>query len=227
MNLFVNDKPVRFIRTEHYNQALYDGKIDSRVTQVKAAQLQGNVVVLEPTVLLLYKLFTLMRVKKLKKLISLSLVTNNKEELVKAVKSQFKIVKAAGGLVSKDGQILLMYRLKKWDLPKGKLEKDEKSKDGAIREVEEECSIKVKLEDKICSTWHTYTLNGNKILKKTKWYAMSCIDDSQMKPQAEEDIEQLIWVSHTQAEVLLTNSYESVRYVFEQFYQHQKSLQGQ
>ncbi|QHT69196.1 NUDIX domain-containing protein [Rhodocytophaga rosea] len=227
MNLFVNDKPVRFVSTTHYQTARYDVKLDGQNTQVKASQLQGNVVVIEPSVLLLYKLFTLMRVKKLKKLISLTFITPSKADMIKVVKSQFKIVKAAGGLVSKGDQILLMYRLKKWDLPKGKLDKDEKPKAGAIREVEEECNIRVKVEKKICSTWHTYTQNGNKILKKTKWYAMTSLDDSQMKPQAEEDIEQLIWVDRTQAKVLLSNSYESVRYVFEQYYKKQKALQGE
>lgn len=225
MNLFVNDKPVRFVSTQQYNAAGYDIKIDGQSTQVKASQLQGNVVVIEPSVLLLYKLFTLMRVKKLKKLSSLTFITASKENMIKIVKSQFKIVKAAGGLVNKGDQFLLMYRLKKWDLPKGKLEKDEKNKAGAIREVEEECNIRVRVEDKICSTWHTYTQNGNKILKKTKWYAMTCIDDSQMTPQAEEDIEQLIWVNSSQAEVLLTNSYESVRYVLAKYFKKHKVLQ--
>lgn len=225
MNLFVNDKPVRFVHTDQYNAARYDIKIDGQSTQVKASQLQGNVVVIEPSVLLLYKLFTIMRVKKLKKLASLTFITASKQNMIKIIKSQFKIVKAAGGLVCKGDQFLLMYRLKKWDLPKGKLEKDEKSKQGAIREVEEECNIKIKTENKICSTWHTYTQNGNKILKRTKWYAMTCTDDSQMTPQAEENIEQLIWVDQSQAEVLLTNSYESVRYVFEKYFKRHKALQ--
>lgn len=226
MNLFVNDKPVRFIQTNKYNPVHFDVKLDGKATQIKAPQLRGNIVVIEPTALLLYKLFNLMRVKKLKKLASITFVTANKKEIVKVVKSQFKIIEAAGGLVCKGEQILLMYRLKKWDLPKGKLDKDERSKQAALREVEEECNIKIRLDDKICSTWHTYTQNGNKILKKTKWYAMTCLDDSKIKPQAEENIEQLIWVSRTQAEVLLTNSYESVRFVFEKFYKKQKELQG-
>jgi 8-oxo-(d)GTP phosphatase len=226
MNLFVNDKPVRFIQTNHYNPVHFDVKLDGQSTQIKAPQLRGNIVVIEPTALLLYKLFNLMRVKKLKKLSSITFLTVNKKEMVKVVKSQFKIVEAAGGLVSKGDQILLMYRLKKWDLPKGKLDKDERPKQAALREVEEECNIKIKLDNKICSTWHTYTQNGNKILKKTKWYAMTCLDDTKMKPQAEENIEQLLWVNPTQAEVLLTNSYESVRFVFEKFYKKQRELQG-
>jgi 8-oxo-dGTP pyrophosphatase MutT (NUDIX family) len=183
------------------------------------------VLVSEPTVVLLYKLFTLMRVKKLKKLESITFATANKKELVKAVKRHFKIIKAAGGVVIKDDRILLMYRLKKWDLPKGKLEKDENSKTGAVREVEEECNVKVKLEHKVCATWHTYMQNGSRILKKTKWYAMTCLDDSQMKPQLEEDIEQLIWVDQVQAKILLADSYCSINYVVDKYIQKKKALQ--
>ncbi|MEJ7664715.1 MAG: NUDIX domain-containing protein [Hymenobacter sp.] len=66
----------------------------------------------------------------------------------------------------KDGQVLLIYRLGKWDLPKGKLKSDEDVPAGAMREVEEECNIKVELGEKLPSTWHSYAYKGNKMLKK-------------------------------------------------------------
>jgi 8-oxo-dGTP pyrophosphatase MutT (NUDIX family) len=227
MNLFINDKPVKFIQINHYSDiaSRYAAVVDGKQTGVKTSQLKGHVLVAEPTVALLYKLFAVMRVKKLKKLESITFATANTKELVKAMKRHFKIIKAAGGVVSKDGRILLMYRLKKWDLPKGKLEKDEKSKPGAVREVEEECNVKVKPEYKICSTWHTYMQNGNRMLKKTKWYAMDCLDDTQMKPQLEEDIEQLMWVDEVQAKILLADSYCSINYVVDTYYQKEKALQ--
>jgi hypothetical protein len=221
MNLFVNDKPVRIIKTKDLKKlnGRFHMKLNDSTSQLKATQLEGDVLVTEPSVLLLFKVFTLMRTKKLKKLTSITFATSNKKNFVNVIKSHFKIIKAAGGLVTKEDKILLMYRLKKWDLPKGKLDKNEKSKEGAVREVEEECNIKVKLESKICSTWHTYTQNSSKILKKTKWYEMSCLDDSNMKPQVEEDIEQLVWVDKEQAEVLLsTKSYKSIKYVFDKFH---------
>ena len=118
----------------------------------------------------------------------------------------------------KNGKVLMINRLKKWDLPKGKLEHGEKTKKGAIREVEEECNIKVSLGRKICHTWHTYKRNGNRILKKTEWYLMFCVDDTQMKPQLEENIEQLKWMEPHELKPALYNSYASIRYVFKKYW---------
>jgi ADP-ribose pyrophosphatase YjhB (NUDIX family) len=43
--------------------------------------------------------------------------------------------------VRKKDKFLMIYRMKKWDLPKGKKEKKEKYKDTAVREVSEECNV--------------------------------------------------------------------------------------
>ena len=54
------------------------------------------------------------------------------------------LIEAAGGLViNRKGEYLFIYRNDKWDLPKGKLEKGERKRQGAVREVEEECGITV------------------------------------------------------------------------------------
>ena len=56
------------------------------------------------------------------------------EELWDLFKSQFKWIEAAGGVVLNDtNEILLIYRLDKWDLPKGKLEKGEEPNEAAIK----------------------------------------------------------------------------------------------
>ena len=66
----------------------------------------------------------------------------SKKEAQKAISKKFTWVTAAGGLVKNDqDELLLIFRNGQWDLPKGKLEKNEKNKHTAIREVEEECGI--------------------------------------------------------------------------------------
>src|SRR5690606_21831262 len=106
----------------------------------------------------------------------------------------------------------------KWDLPKGKREKNETFKETAKREVEEETNISVRLGRKICTTWHTYTMNKRAMLKKTKWYLMDCVDDSKMKPAVAEDIEELRWMTRKEVYHALEHSYKSISYVFEQYY---------
>jgi len=141
------------------------------------------------------------------------------------------VIKAAGGLVRKKDKILMIYRMKKWDLPKGKKESGERNRQTAVREVEEECNISVKLVKRLCTTWHTYTMNKNNMLKKTRWFIMDVVDDTRSKPSTEEDIEELRWMTQeelrwmTQKEVYhaLENSYKSIRFVFEEYYRKQES----
>jgi 8-oxo-(d)GTP phosphatase len=225
MNLFINDKPIRIVELRDSMLAgnTYDLVLNAQLGALKANMMLGRVLVINASTSLITKLLDLFRDKKrgpsqLKRLQSITFAVKNRKAVIRIIKSHFKIVEAAGGLVLKDDKILMMYRLKKWDLPKGKLEKNEKPKLGALREVEEECNIKVQLDYKICSTWHTYSQNGSRMLKKTKWYAMTCLDDSKMKPQLEEDIEELIWMGPEEIRVALFTSYASIRHVLTSFY---------
>ena len=56
-------------------------------------------------------------------LLSLHITTFDYEAIRAYLKSKFKIVKAAGGLIRKKDKFLMIYRMKKWDLPKGKRDK--------------------------------------------------------------------------------------------------------
>ena len=56
----------------------------------------------------------------------------------------FKTVEAAGGLVkNSNGAYLFIFRNKRWDLLKGKLQKNEIINEAAIREVVEETELKI------------------------------------------------------------------------------------
>jgi hypothetical protein len=79
--------------------------------------------------------------------------------------------------------------------------------------VEEECNIKVEIGEELPSTWHSYAYNGNKILKKTNWYVMQCLDDTLIKPQAEEYIEEVRWMTPQEALAVLPESYASITLV--------------
>lgn len=83
---------------------------------------------------------------------------------------QFNKIKTAGGLVyhPQSDSYLWIKRLGLWDLPKGKIEQGESSKDAAIREIIEECGLtgKLSLKYRICSTYHVYEFKNKSILKK-------------------------------------------------------------
>ena len=102
---------------------------------------------------------------------------------------------AAGGIVlNEKGQLLVIFRKGRWDLPKGKIEKKEKKKEAAIREVEEECGVKdLTIISKSGTTWHLFRNKGKKILKKSIWYFMET-KDQKLTPQKEEDIHEAKWV---------------------------------
>ena len=111
--------------------------------------------------------------------------------------SLFKIVHAAGGLVTNGkGEVLLIYRRGHWDLPKGKMEKFESKKEAAIREVIEETGLAgVKLVKKMTTTYHIYKTQGSnrRVLKPSYWYLMYA-KSLKVVPQAEEDIEKVVWM---------------------------------
>jgi 8-oxo-dGTP pyrophosphatase MutT (NUDIX family) len=218
MKIFINDKPLDICNSEDLPkektfECVYDSPLDLPAT----ADFHDDVLIIEPTKDVIIKLLYLLRTRKLKHLDSVTILTSQKKEIKEFIKSRFTVIKAAGGVVTKGKKILFIFRLGKWDLPKGKFEKGETPESCAVREVEEECGVKVKLGPEICKTWHTYTHNRKNILKKTYWYAMENVNDSQMKPQREEGIVDIRWLRHHEAKVALVNSYPSMRYLYKRF----------
>ncbi len=129
-----------------------------------------------------------------------------------------KSINAAGGLVINNlGQILLIHRLGKWDLPKGKQEPNESIQITASREVAEECGLLLEnicLGEPICQTKHSYILDNESILKTTHWYLMTYTEESNLVPQTEEGIDKVCWVDEKDVDGLLSNSYDTIREVF-------------
>lgn len=217
MKLFINDKPIRVYSTSTKIERFKYSVFFDGTKELLSTDLVGDVLIEKATSVQIERLFRLLEIKKLNKLKSISFLAEDYEFMVQFIKDQFKLVKASGGVVMKDNQILLIHRLGKWDLPKGKLKKKEDSQKGAKREVEEECSIKVVVKDMFCSTWHSYIRKGKRILKKTDWYVMSCTDDSNMRPQLEEFIEDVRWMSMKDAVKSVEKSYASIKDVVSEF----------
>lgn len=124
----------------------------------------------------------------------------------------FTHIMAAGGVVkNKNEEILLIFRLGKWDLPKGKLDDNETIEECAKREVQEETGLNnLKIIEPIGVTFHTYAQFGKHILKETQWYAMKAMEDEKLIPQTEEDITEIIWAKKTDLEKYFSNSYATI-----------------
>ena len=134
-------------------------------------------------------------------------------------RSKFKLISAAGGWVENDqGELLVIKRLGKWDLPKGKMEKGESKEESAVREVQEECGIEdLKIGSELNPTHHTYRMKGKDILKTTYWFEMKTSYTGELTPQVEEGIEEVKWLKRSQFSELLSNTYANIsRLVLEQ-----------
>ncbi|MES2431943.1 MAG: NUDIX domain-containing protein [Bacteroidota bacterium] len=140
------------------------------------------------------------------------LVHDDLKALKKSLFKHFTLIEAAGGIVkNEEGAILFIYRLNKWDLPKGKIEDNEKEDECALREVEEETGVKkLSLKEKIGETYHTYDAFGKHFLKTTHWFSMSCPSDQKLKAQVEEHITEIKWVLPDDVFKALKNTYPSI-----------------
>lgn len=222
MKLFIGDRPVKI--TDRFR------KIDpSAFDLVLDADDVGSIRKLKGKLLIKglggENIHTVLGVlDKNRKYTSAVLLTKFSEKIKAAVKKHYKIVEAGGGLVLKNGRFLLMRRLGKWDLPKGKVDRGETPSEGALRETEEECGIHVEIDRKLCITYHTYSANGRKMLKKTHWFMMRCLDDRRMKPQEDEFIEELRWVSKEELKPYLEGAYHAIRLVFKKYFKKNDGL---
>ena len=129
----------------------------------------------------------------------------------------FPIIEAAGGLVRhQDGRFLFIYRNGKWDLPKGRIEKNEPIRIAAVREVEEETGVDgLEIVKPLIETFHVFNRNGKYKLKKTFWFEMKTTSTVTLTPQLNEGIEQAIWVFEKEIPHKFENAYENIKQVYE------------
>lgn len=134
------------------------------------------------------------------------------ERELESMLQEYRYVRAAGGIVrNAERQILMIYRRDVWDFPKGKVESGESNEEAAVREVLEETGVEARITHPVpFSVFHTYDTYGPKMLKETLWYQMEAVTGS-VKPQTEEQIEQVVWVDPLQVRKNLENSYAALK----------------
>jgi 8-oxo-dGTP diphosphatase len=109
-------------------------------------------------------------------------------------------IDAAGGVVVRDGRVLLVHRPRydDWTFPKGKLDPGESFEEAAVREVEEETGLRCTLGDELPST--RYDVGGRP--KLVRYWLMTPESEAAFEPNDETD--DLRWLEPEDAEGLLT-----------------------
>jgi 8-oxo-dGTP pyrophosphatase MutT (NUDIX family) len=149
---------------------------------------------------------------KLKRIDTLFIFHHDIEELRERFKACFQQVYAAGGLVrNAQGRYLIMKRRGKWDLPKGKVNRNETIEQAGVREVSEETGLTdLQVVGPLMATYHSYYIDDQLILKRTSWFEMNYAGNEDPIPEYEEDITEIRWVRQEELGKFTENTYPAI-----------------
>ncbi len=137
--------------------------------------------------------------------------------------SLFRSIEAGGGIVRNEkDELLFIFRRGKWDLPKGKMKNrnlrsnKETAKTAALREVKEETGLKnLSVVGETDSTFHIYYIKKKPVLKHTRWFEMRSSSREIFIPEARESITEVKWIGRRGLDMVLGNTYASLRDLIE------------
>jgi 8-oxo-dGTP diphosphatase len=109
-------------------------------------------------------------------------------------------VKAAGGVVRRDGRIAVVHRPRydDWSLPKGKLDPGETWEEAALREVREETGLECELGEELSPTRY-HDRKGR--AKLVRYWLMEPVG-GEFAPN--DEVDELRWLTPAEATALLT-----------------------
>jgi len=109
-------------------------------------------------------------------------------------------VKAAGGVVVRDGRLAIVHRPRydDWSLPKGKLDPGETWEQAALREVAEEIGARCELERELSPIGYTDHRGRSKAVR---YWVMRALEVS-FEPN--DEVDELRWVEPSAAAALLS-----------------------
>ena len=110
------------------------------------------------------------------------------------------MVRAAGGIVVRDGRVLLVHRPKydDWSFPKGKCDAGEPDEACALREVAEETGLRCELLEEIGETSY---LDGKGRPKVVHYWRMQALD-GEFTPH--DEVDEIRWETPERAAAILS-----------------------
>ena len=114
-------------------------------------------------------------------------------------------VRAAGGVVVRDGTVAVVHRPRydDWSLPKGKLDPGETWGQAAVREVEEETGIRARIVGVLDSVDYADRRGRDKTVR---WFRMEVDDERPFA--ASDEVDELRWMTPAEAARLLTYDHD-------------------
>ena len=108
-------------------------------------------------------------------------------------------VRAAGGVVHRNGAVLLVHRPQydDWTFPKGKLDPGESWEDAARREVEEETSLDCEPGEEVGRSFYDDSHGRS---KEVRYFRM----EPSGEPEARNEIDEVRWVALEEAGAVLS-----------------------
>jgi ADP-ribose pyrophosphatase YjhB (NUDIX family) len=147
----------------------------------------------------------------------LYLMHDNPRKLLSGFKKKLPVTIAAGGVVQhEEGKLLFIYRKKRWDLPKGRVDKGETLEGAAKREVKEETGVKkIKVGKPAGVTYHVFKRNNRYQLKETHWFFMKTSYEGVLTPEIKEDITKATWKNKSKTAKAIKNTYPNIEDLFD------------
>jgi ADP-ribose pyrophosphatase YjhB (NUDIX family) len=147
----------------------------------------------------------------------LYLMHDNPKKLLSGFKKKLPVTIAAGGVVqNEEGKLLFIYRKKRWDLPKGRIDKGETLEGAAKREVKEETGVKkIKVGKLAGVTYHVFKRNNRYQLKETHWFFMKTSYKGVLTPEFKEDITKASWKNKSKTAKAIKKTYPNIEDLFD------------
>jgi 8-oxo-dGTP diphosphatase len=110
------------------------------------------------------------------------------------------VIRAAGGVVVREGWVLLVHRPRydDWSFPKGKLEAGETWEAAALREVEEETGLRATLGEEVGRTSYDVPQGP----KEVRYFRMTAAGEA----RARNEVDEVRWVPLAEARELLSHA---------------------